>query len=415
MGQTITGRPFVGMAANQVARMDRRMRRPEHRFYVHFLPHVLQPVSFAPVLPGETLKQGLIQARVLSTPIVNRLTGWWAETYTFYVKHRHMEGASVWTSMMLDLGTDMASVTASADGAAFGYLTGQTMMARNAYRAIVNEFFRGDGETWNNGTAGGGLCYARVRQPGWYDSILPATSMTTLPGGVGASTIGGADLDQVGELGAAIEMWQHLRALGVTNLEYDDWLRSFGVRIAAPVDDRPELVRYTREWQAPATTVNVDATSQRVSAVVSWSLTERMDKDRFFREPGVLMTCVVARPKIYHSVAHSGLGLLNNAMGWQTPFAAGPYAGVIPLTGSPWSSQVFDTKDLYLHGDQYRYAARGTLPTGLAFDSGRFAYPSTDWINAQFTDAGSGYLMMDGVVSYHILGQVASDNTPTTL
>lgn len=410
MGQTITGRPFVGMAANAVPRTPRKMRRPEHRFYVHFLPHVVQPVSFAPVLPGETLKQSLFQARVLSTPITNRLTGWWLETYMFYVKHRHLN-ATPWTNMMIDMGTDMSSITASADTAEFGIVTGQTVLARSVYRAIINEFFRGDGESYADG-ASGNLNFARVRQPGWWDSILPASALSTVPGG---DTIGGTDLDQVGELGAAIEMWQSLRNLGITNLEYDDWLRSFGVRIAAPQDDRPELVRYTREWQEPATTVNVDATSQRVSAVVSWKVTERQDKDRYFKEPGVLCTCVVARPKVYHNLAMTGIGNLNHAFAWQTPFAHGQYASLRPVPVSAFSGYVGDTRDLYLHGDQYRYAARGTLPTGLTFDNNRFAYPTTTWINSLFTDSTTGFLMMDGVVSHHVLGQVPADSTPTTL
>lgn len=419
MGQTISGRPFVGMAANPVPRMERKMRRPEHRFYQHFLPHVLQPVAFAPVLPGETLKQGLFQARVLSTPVTNRLTGWWFETYTFYCKHRHLQSSSTWTNMMIDLNTSLTPILAASDVTAMGQLTGQTQIALFAYRAVVNEFFRGDGEDYTVGGltgTGAGLNFARIRQPGWWDSILPAASLTTLPGGIADDTIGGADLNEVGELGQALATWEAFRNMGITNLEYDDWLRSFGVKIAAPIDDRPELVRYTREWQEPATTVNVDATAQRISAVLSWKITERMDKDRLFREPGVLMTCVVARPKIYHSLLMTGIGNLASAFGWQTPFSSNPYAAMTPLLNTGMTTLVHDTRDLYLHGDQFRYAARGTLPTGFAFDAnGRFAYPDLTYINSLFTDGANGYVFMDGVVQYHILGHVAADATPTTL
>ena len=74
----------------------RTLRRPQHPFSLMIRPFQLQPFSIAPVLPGETLKNLLTQARVVTDPLnpLTRVVGWWCEHYYFYVKHRDLsEGA----------------------------------------------------------------------------------------------------------------------------------------------------------------------------------------------------------------------------------------------------------------------------------------------------------------------------------
>lgn len=419
MSFSITGRPQLAAPA---ARMQRRMRRPEHRAYLHFTPMVITPFMAAPVVPGETLKNLLWQARVITTPTTSNVLGWWLEYYFFYVKHRHMGGTigSDHLAMMLDLEYSLAAGSLhTADAAAFNAKIDDTRIVERSYEAIVREFFRGEGESDADGLADAGnlLNYARVRMPGWWDSILPDTSLTTLHGAASADSIGGTDLDQVGELGRALETWRTLREMGVTNMEYDDWLRSFGVRIAAPQEDRPELIRYTKEWQYPSNAVSVDSTAQRVSSVLSWSITERADKDRYFKEPGIILGCVIARPKWYHDRQQAGVGQLKSALGWMTPFATGQYDPYLPAGGV--SGHSFDSRDLYNHGDQWLYASRGTLPTSMiAFPTsdGVFAYPTSTAINALFTDGSNGFVKMDAVVNLAVAsGAVASDHTPRTV
>lgn len=323
-----------------------------------------------------------------------------------------MAYADEYTAMMLDM---TAAPPASAfDYAPFMQKIGDMHMVREAYQVVVNEFFRGDGEDIILPTD---PVKARVRLPGWWDSILPDATLTTGAGGIADDTIGGASLDQVGELGKALEQWQTLRMLGVTNLEYDDWLRSFGVSIAAPVEDRPELLRYTREWQYPSSAVSVDATAQRVSSVLSWSLTERIDKDRYFKEPGLILGCVLARPKMYHDRLQAGVGMLRNALGWMTPLNANSlYEHYAPLVGT--SGYQFDQRDLYIHGDQWRYIATGTdnCPT-IAFPAdGAFDYASDAEINALFVDGATGHLKMDASINFGIASSaIGGDVTPRTV
>jgi hypothetical protein len=55
----------------------RRARRPEHRFELASTPWAITPFLIAPVLPGDTMTNLLLQARVVSDPIKNPLIGWW--------------------------------------------------------------------------------------------------------------------------------------------------------------------------------------------------------------------------------------------------------------------------------------------------------------------------------------------------
>ena len=90
------------------------MRRPQHKFRVDHKPWELQAICLAPVLPGETLKNALLQARVVSDPLVAPLVGWWIEYYFFYVKHRQLASSADFVDMMLDPTATLAAGAASA-------------------------------------------------------------------------------------------------------------------------------------------------------------------------------------------------------------------------------------------------------------------------------------------------------------
>ena len=72
----------------QANRVGRVQRHPKHTFHLFTRPYQIQPFLIAPVLAGETMKNLLLQARVVTDPVQNRLIGWWQEYYFFYVKAR---------------------------------------------------------------------------------------------------------------------------------------------------------------------------------------------------------------------------------------------------------------------------------------------------------------------------------------
>jgi hypothetical protein len=77
-------------------------RKPVHTFHLRHYPFAIQPFMIAPVLPGETMKNLLMQSRVVLDPIKNPLIGWWLEYYWFYVKHSDMDARDNLQSLMLD-------------------------------------------------------------------------------------------------------------------------------------------------------------------------------------------------------------------------------------------------------------------------------------------------------------------------
>ena len=64
----------------------------------------------APVLPGETLKNGLFQSRVISDPLKHRLLGAHKEYWFFYVRLRDLQRSADFEAMMNDGPEDYVSV-----------------------------------------------------------------------------------------------------------------------------------------------------------------------------------------------------------------------------------------------------------------------------------------------------------------
>ena len=53
----------------QLPQVGRKLRQPEHAWAVKHLPFAIQPFMIAPVLPGETLKNALMQVRAVTQPV----------------------------------------------------------------------------------------------------------------------------------------------------------------------------------------------------------------------------------------------------------------------------------------------------------------------------------------------------------
>ena len=97
------------------AQQKRKLRTPRHQWYLKSRPWQVQPFMIAPVLPGETLKNLTLQARVVSDPISNPIIGWWCEHYIFYVKLRDLYARDLMSSMVLKPETDLSSLDAATD------------------------------------------------------------------------------------------------------------------------------------------------------------------------------------------------------------------------------------------------------------------------------------------------------------
>lgn len=410
----------MSLSAMQVPKMGRTMRRPQHRFQLKVRPWQIQPFMIAPVLPGETMKNLLLQARVVSDPIKNPLIGWWSEYYFFYVKHRDLYERDAFMDMFIDPSKDMSALKSTADVQTY-HAGGSINYTRKCLYRVVDCYFRNDGETYLAGQIDT-LPVAGINQSNWMDSIIKNADYYRPDVDVDANddnTITASEVDQ------ALQSWNWMRSAGLTEQSYEDFLQTYGVRVPAPLREEkhwPELVRYLREWTYPTNTV--DPTTGLPSTALSWSIAERADKDRFFKEPGFLFGVQVVRPKVYFAKQlGSATHFLDDVYSWlpavmrgdptssMKEFAA--LSGPVPTsTGGYW----FDVRDLFLYGDQYvNFATSAT-------DGGFVQLPAADLqhrfataadADALFKDAQKNHIRTDGVVSLAI-ASTTRDMTATT-
>ena len=404
----------ISMSPQAIGRTGRVMRRPQHTFQLRAKPFTIQPFLIAPVLPGETLKSGEFQARVVSDPVKNKLVGWWCEHYFFYVKHRDLDGRDTFTDMMIDPSTSLAAFNAAAVEKTYHAGPGINWTAQ-CLTAVVRDYFREENEATAIVTIDG-MPAAKINNSSWMQSLMDETVITE------GTAPGAGETEEV--IAENQRTYEWLRANQLTNLTYEDFLRTYGVNI--PKKDelhRPELIRYSREWQYPVNTV--EPSTGVPSSALSWAIRERMDKDRFFKEPGFIFGVQVTRPKVYYGRQYgAGVSMLDSALMW-LPAAlkadvwvslreyannAGPLNGV----SDPTNGYIVDVRDLFLYGDQFiNYSMADTESNfvGLPTAALEHLYPSETDVDALFVNSAAEYVRSDGIVSLQILG-TQIDHTP---
>ena len=55
----------------------------------------------------------------------------------------------------------------------------------------------------------------------------------------------------VGEIDEAQRNFALMRQFGLTEMDFDDYLRTFGIRVAPAESDKPEMLRYSSTWHMP--------------------------------------------------------------------------------------------------------------------------------------------------------------------
>ena len=403
----------------ELSRMQRVARRPRHTFNLRTRPWQIQPFMIAPVLPGETMKNLFLQCRTVTDPIKNPLIGWWLEHYFFYVKHRDLDGRDDYVEMMLDIDKDMSAYNATAVPSYYEVASGIGWVGQ-CLKRVVEEYFRDKDEAWDNVLipASGGLPAAKVRtEESWLDSLLADAAFPT------------RDLDtETGDVLTAetfdrnYQNWLFMRQQGMTQMTYEDYLATYGVKKYEQEPHKPELLRVLREWQYPTNTVDpADGTPR---SAVSWAISDRADKDRRFTEPGFVFGVQIARPKVYLGNQRStAVSMLSNAFAWlpaimrddpgtslrEFASGAGPLGGV---AGAYW----VDLRDLFLYGDQFlNFDHDSTTATGADFANAvqlplattfQHKYAAEGDAAEMFVDETTKRLIRtDGVVQLVIMGR----------
>jgi hypothetical protein len=312
------------------------------------------------------MRQMLVQARVVSDPIKNPLIGWWYEMYFFYVKLRDLPGRDDFTAAMIDVSTDLSGYVQSGTTNVAEYtFDGGMKWVNQCLQQVTTEYFRDEGEAWDL-AAIDSIPLAQIGVESWATKLTLDTDMAgyDVEAYADDQSAGGDDTLMASEIDAAMRQYSLLREHGVTEMTYEDYLRSFGVKAAAAEDPhRPELIRYVRQWTYPTNTITQGTGVP--SSALSWSISERADKDRFFPEPGFVFGVSVVRPKIYLAAQKgAGVCMLDDAYAWlpailrsdpryswkQFAETEGPLDG-LALGGT--TGYWVDLADLFLKGDQF--------------------------------------------------------------
>lgn len=407
-------------------RMKRVSRRPQHPFQIRYRPWQIQPMYIAPVLPNETLENLLLQSRIVSDPINNSIVGWWTEYMFFYVKHRDLYDRDKLVKMHLNPEEDMSSLdsptkvehyhTNPATGVGIDWV--KLCMER-----VVDEYFRAEGEDITTGALGN-LPAAHVGMYNYLDSAindaaLEDTADETL---TDAGSQDGAAVT-ASEIDAAMRRYELMRTHNLTDMTFEDYLATYGVKARQEELHKPELIRHVKSWTYPTNTV--EPTTGAPSSAVVWSISERADKKRYFREQGFIFGVTVTRPKVYFKNLNSNaVMLMRDSFSWLPALLNDdPHSSVrkVAASDSPLDANTdaywIDIKDLFLYGDQFvNFALSATkanivdLPTAALLKR----YASSADADALFVSGAANLIKADGIVSTNIMSNI-EDTSPMSV
>ena len=425
--------PLSRAQVTAMAQLERKTRRPSHPFYIHTQPFQIMPFFIAPVLAGETMKNLTLQARVVTDPIKNPIIGWWHEYYLFYVKLTDLQEdvAALVPDLLINPDSTAAATIATAAGGTgaskphfFAGGAGQINWVELCRRVCVRHYFRDEKDDYNTFNIGGHPV-AQFNMNDVLDSVEQAAAIT------------GADVDvegpdanstiQASEIQLAMEKYVALFNANMVDMTFPQYLEAFGMKMPSTTVLKPELIRYTRDWQYPSNTI--DPTNGTPRSAVSWSISERADKARLFSEPGFLFGLSVTRPKVYkQNVLGSFTSDLNNQKGWLPPWLmrgahssfkaiadnVGPLA-VSSDTGGYW----WDVKDLFIHGEHFTNVDMSAIsmnamavPFSTLGSGMRYPGAATDIEDRLFiTPASAKFVKQDGIVNLSILSRDAAVDT----
>lgn len=398
---------------------QRTQRSPAHTFNLVSKPFQIQPFLLAPVLPGETMQGFTFQSRVVTKPIASSIQGWWNEYYFFYVKHRDMPDTVAYQEMMLDANRSMSSEK-------------EALAAENLYRgansmdfvggcleAVATEYFSDESVTYANIPKVDGLPLAKIMSQTWVDSLALSSDALNEDFDIDADSSGTIEASEVE---TAMQTWQMLRMQNMTDMTYEDFLGTYGVKADRAKENVPELIRYFRDWKYPANTI--DPSDGSAASAVSWGFTEKADKARFFKEPGFIFGVTVCRPKLYTDGMKGSLaGYMDSALTWlpvilnNDPHSSyKSWAGAAgPLAGLTANAYQIDMKDLFVHGDQFsNHDLSPSSYNGATMETGFFRdYPKETDIDNLFIDTVNPELIQDGIINFRISSTIVDTSGVT--
>jgi hypothetical protein len=419
--------PSPAVKVQDLNKVGRKLRRPEHNFMVKYKPFTLQPFLIAPVLPGDTLKNVLMQANVITDAVKHPYLGWWTEFYFFYVKLRDLpERDSIEQMLIANAAAPAATAASTPD-----YYAGEGVnWVKKCLDRVTDCYFRSQEEIDSGvvrNDSDGRPQSKLITVPGWMESMMadndvPASDGTPMPGDLWPALP-----DHLAGFQAAYTQWQEMQSLEIVPPRFEDYLKTFGVtppRFEKENPHIPELIRYIRLFKQPK---NVVSPTGGVNSQVVWDVSERADKDRFCAEPGFIFGVTTTRAKMYSGNQKANMSsFLDTAYSWlpallsPEPFTSlrkFTYNGEGPLDNLVEDYWV-DIADLFTGGDQFTNHALtdpGFAGTPVDADAIQIVadYAPGTAIDSLFVDAAGGknLIKVEGRCDLTFLSRV-QDTTP---
>lgn len=403
-----------------VASTDRVQRRPKHKFRINAQPYAITPFMIAPVLPGETYQGSWTEAREVSRPIKSSIIGWSSEWFMFYVRIRDLDNSDTLDDLFIEPAANISALNTAADPKYY-HRGGSPNYTQMCLKRVVETYFRDEGEAWNIATIDG-YPAAQQRDFAWMDTLMDTTQM---PEGVGNPAVDGTTPEAMDRI---MDAYEYLRAMSLVDMEFEDYLATFGVRVPKVENRKPVLLHSWREFQYPSNTV--EPTTGVPSAALSWvHKSAHTGKGTFIKEPGFVIGVHVIRPKVYYgrqfgSMVHhldTGLSWLPAIMR-DSPETSlreftGGAAGNGPLsngTVGPTNGYWVDLRDLFLYGDQFTNVTGDPHAVALPTAALGRKYVSQADVDNLFVGvtAATRTVETDGFTTLTIKG-MQRDHTPT--
>lgn len=426
--------------ASPYATSQRTSRRPQHQFTLRIAPYEIQPFCLAPVLPGETLQSIMLQCQAWSDPLSAKLrnVGWWWQTNFFYVRHRDLPAdvRNILAGMMLDDQTDVSSLQAGSASAKLYTYDGAMDWTNLCLQHIVSEYFRDDGEDWNEAVSSDGLPLVRIYGRGTSDPF----ERLTLDDDYEDRRVDLIDGDghlYANTISQSMAHWAAMRDAGLTEMDYQDFMKTYGSTVRedeeSPNLHRAEDLWSLREFTYPTNTV--EPTTGVPAVAAGWRISKSGGKRAFIDEPGFIFGVQYVRPKVYlRPQMGSVAGSMSDVYKWlpavlndqadaghvQFDGTEGPLPSLFEDAPADPGPQTFhpywiDLRDLLLYGDQFvNYDPTDEPPfLDLPTADGKRRYAATEEIRSFFATAyaDTGKFDVDGIASLNILGRQKPSTT----
>ena len=159
-----------------------------------------------------------------------------------------------------------------------------------AVKRIVEEYFRDEGETSQSAVIDN-VPIAQIYGRGQNDWSMRLTLAPDYEDRRQPLDVDGDGEIYVNEIERAYTEWAAAYDAGLIQMDYEDWMRTYGVQSTLPNIDRvdyhrPELLFYNREFSYPTNTV--EPTTGVPATAVGWRTAKQFKRIGCFRSPAGL-------------------------------------------------------------------------------------------------------------------------------